>query len=119
MINYMLLGKRIKKYRRRQGLTQAELAEIIGVSPNHISKIETASTKLSLEVFVGIADALKVSTDQLMLRDPAESSPDGGEELCELFNGCTDEAKMLVIDILERLNVMFPYRHPPWTHPGG
>ena len=65
MINYTLLGKRIKKYRRKQGLTQAELAEIVGVSPNHISKIETASTKLSLEVFVGIADALKVSADQL------------------------------------------------------
>ncbi len=108
MINYTLLGKRIKKYRRKQGLTQAELAEIVGVSPNHISKIETASTKLSLEVFVGIADALKVSADQLLLRDPAESSSNGGEELYELFNGCTAEAKMFIIDILEGLNALFP-----------
>ncbi len=104
MINYVVLGERIKKYRKKQGLTQAKLAEAIGVSSNHISKIETASTTPSLEVFVGISDALKVSADQLLLRDTAEFSSNSGEELYELFNGHTAEAKMLIIDILENIN---------------
>lgn len=104
MINYVLLGECIKKYRKKQGITQEKLAETIGVSSNHISKIETASTTPSLEVFIRIADALKISADQLMLRDTAESPSNGGEELCELFNGCTAEAKMFIIDMLENIS---------------
>jgi len=35
-----MLGKRIKELRKSRGLTQEKLSELIGLEPNHISKIE-------------------------------------------------------------------------------
>lgn len=37
----MAIGDRIRHYRKRGGLTQGQLAEIIGVSPQAVSKWET------------------------------------------------------------------------------
>jgi len=35
-----MLGKRIKELRKSNGLTQERLSELVGLEPNHISKIE-------------------------------------------------------------------------------
>lgn len=35
-----MLGKRIKELRKSSGLTQEKLSELVGLEPNHISKIE-------------------------------------------------------------------------------
>ncbi|MBQ8458519.1 helix-turn-helix transcriptional regulator [bacterium] len=36
-----LIGKRIKELRKRNNFTQEKLSELIGLEPNHISKIES------------------------------------------------------------------------------
>ena len=41
-INFKLIGKRIKEVRKQRSLTQADLAELTGMSDPHISYIETA-----------------------------------------------------------------------------
>lgn len=66
MIDYKIIGKRIREARRKLGLTQAALAELSGVEPSNISHIERAATKLSLPTLVGIANALGVSLDELV-----------------------------------------------------
>ena len=66
MIDYVSLGKRIRDIRKKQGLTQALLAEKSGVEPSNISHIERAATKLSLPTLVSIANALEVSLDELV-----------------------------------------------------
>ena len=65
-MDYSLLGKNIKKYRKLRGLTQEKLSENIYISPVFMSQIETASRKPSLETVVNIADCLKVSVDLLI-----------------------------------------------------
>lgn len=40
MIDYTALGKRIKVARKKQKLTQQQLAEMAGVEPNNLSHIE-------------------------------------------------------------------------------
>ena len=39
-----LTGKRIKELRKEKALTQEELAELIGIEPRNIIKIENAQT---------------------------------------------------------------------------
>lgn len=39
-----LLGKRIRELRKRRGLTQEKLAEVIGIEPRNLLKIENAQT---------------------------------------------------------------------------
>ncbi|SFB82536.1 helix-turn-helix domain-containing protein [Butyrivibrio sp. YAB3001] len=67
-IDYISIGKRIRYYRKLKGMSQESLAEKVDISITHMSHIETASTKLSLPVFIALAQILEVSTDQL-LRD--------------------------------------------------
>ena len=52
------LGLRIQEIRRQQGIKQAELAELIGVESNHISKIECGRCFPSFELLDKIAEKL-------------------------------------------------------------
>ena len=60
------MGKRISKVRKESGLTQAELAEKAGVTPQTISTCETGSKALKPWNIVKICDALDVSADNLL-----------------------------------------------------
>jgi len=44
-----LLGSRIKELRRARGLSQEELAELIGIEPQHMSRIETGGSAPTVE----------------------------------------------------------------------
>ena len=64
---YMLLGLNIAFYRKKKGLTQEALAELIGISRTHLSNIEAPKVEksLSLEVLFDIADTLGVEVGRL------------------------------------------------------
>ena len=64
---YDIVRKNIKKYRKMAGLTQQELADMIGVSMHYISQIESAKPyKYFTLVIIGrIADALNIDIKDL------------------------------------------------------
>ena len=61
------LGLTISYYRKLKGLTQADLAQNVGLSRTHISNIEAPQVKttISLESLFDIADALDVPVKDL------------------------------------------------------
>ena len=61
------LGLTISYYRKLKGLTQADLAQNVGLSRTHISNIEApqVKTSISLESLFDIADALDVPVKDL------------------------------------------------------
>lgn len=72
-MDYKLLGQRIRSARLAAGLSQEQLAEMVGLTSQHISHTEVASTKISLPSLVKIANALHTSVDKLLsdsVRDP-------------------------------------------------
>ena len=61
-----LLGRRIGYLRkRRRGLSQEELAERAGISPQYVSNIERGNENPTLDILFKLADALKVSFGEL------------------------------------------------------
>ena len=64
---YDIVRKNIKKYRKISGLTQQELADMIGVSMHYISQIESAKPyKYFTLIIIGrIADALNIDIKDL------------------------------------------------------
>ncbi len=52
------LGNRVREERKRQGLSQESLAELIGVSTNTVSRIEGGQTAMSVDVFRKIVQEL-------------------------------------------------------------
>jgi transcriptional regulator with XRE-family HTH domain len=72
------IGKRIRKVREKQGMTQVALARALGASINAINMLEMGSTKAPhIERLVAIADILGVSLDYLAGRteDPTAPQP--------------------------------------------
>ena len=65
-MDQVAIGARIKAARERVHLTEEQLAEIIDISPTHMSVIERGVKTPKLDTFVRIANALGVSTDALL-----------------------------------------------------
>lgn len=98
-LNYYEIGQKIRKFRKAQGFSQEELAEKIGISVTHMSHIETGNTKLSLPVFVDIANALDVQTDDLLNDRNVISGSKAKNELTLILENCTTEELCLITDI--------------------
>lgn len=64
-INYRKIGSRIAQRRKELHLTQAQLAEIVDLSKNHISNVESGGS-YSLETLITIFDALKITPDYVL-----------------------------------------------------
>ena len=62
----MTIGNRIRFYRKERGFTQSELAEMIGVSVQAISKWETDAGMPDISQIVPLAIVLNISTDVLL-----------------------------------------------------
>ena len=62
---YELLGLNVAYYRRRNKLTQEQLAELVGVDRTHMGNIELARSGASLDVIFRIADALEIPVYKL------------------------------------------------------
>lgn len=67
------LGQRISGARRKQGLSQKQLAALVNVEPNTISMYESGGRKPSTDVIVRLSGALHVSTDFLLLGEKTQS----------------------------------------------
>ena len=66
-IDYKALGAKIKEYRKKENITQEQLAEMADISLSHMSNVETASASVSLPALKLIADALDVTLDELLV----------------------------------------------------
>jgi len=62
---YEKLGINIKKQRKLQSLTQQNLADMAGITLNHMGKIEIAYSKPSLDTLLDIANALDITISEL------------------------------------------------------
>ena len=65
-INYIELGKRIKQVREEREISQEKLAKIAGILIQKVSEIENGKTKMKLQEFMNIADALDTTIDVLL-----------------------------------------------------
>ena len=61
-----MLGERIGALRRARGLSQAQLAELLKISPSTMGMYEQGRREPSLQTVVALARKLEVSTDFLL-----------------------------------------------------
>lgn len=60
-----LLGMRIKEFRENRKFTQDKLAEMVGIDPKHLSRIENGRNYPSFETLEKILDSLNVSYEDI------------------------------------------------------
>ncbi len=66
MINNEKLGNAIKEKRNKLGLSQEVVSSFADIGRTHLSSIERGERKPTLETFVRLAFALKMSPSELM-----------------------------------------------------
>ena len=97
----MEIGKRIKEYRKKNKMTQAELAEKVELEPSTISHIERATTKLSLPTLICIANVLGTSLDELVYTNLAKSSHVSVEIIENLLADCTPDEISTIAEVIK------------------
>lgn len=61
------LGQKIQNIRKKKRLTQEQFAELIGIDPKNVSKIENGNNYPSSETLTAIANALGVDVYELFV----------------------------------------------------
>jgi transcriptional regulator with XRE-family HTH domain len=95
------LGRKVRELRRSRGMTQKDLATVVGVTGAQLHRYETGATRVAASRMIAIAEALGVRADVLIgsctPSDPAPpatgaSTGDDLLELIQLFT-CIGEPK--------------------------
>ena len=96
------MGRAIAVRRQQRQLTQAELAEAIGVEQETISRFERGATLPPLGRLSDIADALSCPLDEL-LRTGSPRLEDRAQGISRILEKLTEPDRRLVGDIVEQL----------------
>ena len=72
----MKMGEQIRQMRHKRGMTQAELAERLGVSDRAVSRWETGAALPDVTLLVQLAMILETTTDALLGVDPQRQEAD-------------------------------------------
>lgn len=85
-----LIGKTIKFHRKKLDLTQAELAEMVDLSDQHISRIEGGCYVPSLTTFFDLVNVLKIDLKEFGF-DVKTTTNQLKDELLNKISSATDE----------------------------
>ena len=70
---YTSIGNQIKKYRKRAGLTQQTLADIMDWTTSFVSRLENGQSMTSIQGLIDLSQALDVPIDALLVEIPVPS----------------------------------------------
>ena len=73
-IDYKLIGERIKRARKTNGITQEILAEKLNVSIGYVSQVERGITKISLDLLGAISSILECDIAGFITESAVNSS---------------------------------------------
>lgn len=60
------IGSRVRHFRNKQNISQAAFADRVGLDRSYLSGIERGMRAFSVTVLLDLAEALKVSPEQLL-----------------------------------------------------
>jgi transcriptional regulator with XRE-family HTH domain len=103
----VVLSDRVKQLRVAKQLTQAQLAERVGVKQPSIAAIESGKTRmLSAKMLMGLAKALGEDPDYIRTGRRAAGAPESDENyrrLVALYNSLTPQSRALWLEVGQSL----------------
>ena len=66
MLDAVIIGKTIQKYREKKGLSQEVVSGFADIGRTHLSAIERGVRKPTLDTFFKIAEAMEIAPHELM-----------------------------------------------------
>lgn len=107
VLNYKAIGQRIKIARIKKDLTQEQVANVVGVTPAHMSNIETGTTRVSITTLVNIANLLSVTLNDLLCEDIIQARIPFEKDIKEIIDTCSNSevriAKAVLRSVVETI----------------
>jgi transcriptional regulator with XRE-family HTH domain len=83
-----LFGLNLKRYRKKEGLSQEELSEKVDISVKHLSKIERGLTFVSADLLEKLSGNLGISVARLFCKEDENIY---GDDVMERFDRITEQ----------------------------
>jgi transcriptional regulator with XRE-family HTH domain len=96
-----IIADNVRLYRKRENLTQAELAERADLSLDSIKRIEAGKRTMSLENFLRVSDALCIPLS-FFLYDQADIMPEAEKIHC-ILEGKSESQKKFLLHMLQEM----------------
>ena len=94
------IGQKIKDFRKKQKLSQAELAEKVGLSDKHIGRIEAGKYIPSCINFLNIIETLDINISEFGINID-EPKDETRSELLKLIYTASDKELKIFLNILK------------------
>lgn len=96
------LGMRIKQLRKRQGLSQDQVAEAAGIDPKSLSRIESSVFNPALDTLQNLAIALGVEMQEFFYSEVAWARLQRGY-LLEVISRASDKELILITEAVGKI----------------
>ena len=103
LMDYKLIGLKIRDCRKHNHLSQENLAELINVSVTYMGAIENARKHPSLATLVNIANVLGTTPDFLLGGNLWHDIPVIKSEFGELMEDCTPHERHIILALVKSL----------------
>ena len=104
MVDYQLIGSRLKQQRERQQLTQETVAEKADITTVYLSKTENGKVRPTLDTLSIICSVLNCDLGRILLDASLESNSYQTEKIVKVFNSCSPTVKPIALNLLEQLS---------------
>lgn len=94
------IGKIIKEYRKKNGLTQFQLAERIEVSEFYISALETGARNPGRKALIKLANEMNVPIDSLLDIETDYSLRYASDDIYKKIEALPETKRALAIDLI-------------------
>lgn len=103
MYNTDEVAKRVKKLRKKTGMSQEKFAEVIGVSRESVARYETGKRSMTIDVIDLYVSYCKVSADYILYgtrKCESVCNQECGETL-EMLNNVPEEMQKMVYGMIK------------------
>ena len=99
IIDYKIIGERIKMARKRKNLTQEQLSEMLDVSIPYLSRIENGTSKINLNRLIKICEILNANPGELLIGVSSDDKNYLNKELSNILSKCSIEKQRIIYEI--------------------
>lgn len=102
-IDYVAIGKRIRAERKKQDLTQEQLAELADISESFMGHIERGGRTPSVETLMNISNALNLSIEYIVCGEYSYQPSVLPSEICDFLSRMSDYQREVFLSIMRTL----------------
>ena len=99
IFDFAVIGNKLYSFRKKMGMTQAEVAEAAGLSDRTYADIERGSVNMRIETLLKICEALHITPDEILTEDSSSLTSQQAELIARL-NACSPKDKETALRLL-------------------